>query len=95
VLSICGGVNVFASATPQVFQPSRETLLQLDPQVVLLGENLQSKRVRDETIYQGLAAYRRGQMLSVNADHILRPGPRLLDAAIEVCDVLDGVRAAK
>jgi iron complex transport system substrate-binding protein len=95
VLSICGGVNVFASASQQVFQPSRETLLQLDPQVVMRGATAHGNRNRDDGIYHGLAAYRRGQMLSVNADHILRPGPRLVDAAAEVCDLLDGVRAAK
>jgi iron complex transport system substrate-binding protein len=95
VLSICGGVNVFASASQQVFQPSRETLLQIDPQVVMRGASPHGNRDRDDGLYQGLAAYRRGQILSVNADHILRPGPRLIDAAAEVCDLLDGVRAAK
>jgi iron complex transport system substrate-binding protein len=95
VLSICGGVNVFASAAPQVFKPERETLLQLDPQVILRGATPQSNRFRDDGIYQGLAAHHRGQILSVNADHILRPGPRLIEAATEVCDLLDGVRAAQ
>jgi iron complex transport system substrate-binding protein len=95
VLSICGGVNVFASASQQVFQPSRETLLQIDPQVVMRGASPHGNRDRDDGLYQGLAAYRRGQILSVNADPILRPGPRLIDAAAEVCDLLDGVRAAK
>ncbi|MCA3029532.1 MAG: cobalamin-binding protein [Rhodocyclaceae bacterium] len=95
VLSICGGVNVFASASQQVFQPSHETLLQIDPQVVMRGASPHGNRDRDDGLYQGFAAYRRGQILSVNADHILRPGPRLIDAAADVCDVLDGVRAAK
>ncbi|MBC7623960.1 MAG: cobalamin-binding protein [Aeromicrobium sp.] len=94
VLSICGGVNVFANAATQVFQPSREVLLQLDPQVILLGASQQKRVGRDDAIYQGLAAYRRGKLLSISADHILRPGPRLLDAAAEVCNVLDGIRAA-
>jgi iron complex transport system substrate-binding protein len=95
VLSICRGVNIFASATPEVFQPSLETLLQLNPQVVLRGANPQSNRVHDDRIYQGLAAFRRGQIFSVNADLILRPGPRLIDAAAQVCGVLDGARTAK
>jgi len=88
-------MNVFASASQQVFQPSHETLLQIDPQVVMRGASPHGNRDRDDGLYQGFAAYRRGQILSVNADHILRPGPRLIDAAADVCDVLDGVRAAK
>jgi iron complex transport system substrate-binding protein len=95
VLSICGGVNVFASASGPVFQPSRETLLQLDPQVILRGANPQSNHIPDNDLYQGLAAHRRGQVKDVNADQILRPGPRLIDAAAEVCRLLDGVRATR
>ena len=48
---------------------------------------------RDKSRYAGVEAYRRGRIYALNADWVLRPGPRLLLAAEEICAVLDGARA--
>jgi ABC-type Fe3+-hydroxamate transport system substrate-binding protein len=95
VISACGGQNVFASASALVFQPSREQLLQQNPDVILRSASTVSPRKPDESVYEGLAAKQRGQIYTVNADHILRPGPRLADAAEQVCHLLDQARHAK
>lgn len=94
LVRLCGGKNIFAEATPLVFQPSREQLIVKQPDVILFGESGTNNagRARNNDAYTGLDAARRGDVLGVNADHLLRPGPRLIDAAEEVCRKIDAVR---
>jgi len=94
LVRLCGGKNIFADATQLVFQPSREQLVIKQPDVILFGESATSKsiRSRNNDAYNGLDAARRGDLLGISADHLLRPGPRLIDAADEVCRKMDAVR---
>ncbi len=95
VIRLCGGVNIFADVAQLVFQPSREQLLQKNPDVILFGAqptNAAHNRMRENEIYAGLRAVQRGNVLPITADYVLRPGPRLLDAADEICRQLDTVR---
>ncbi len=93
VIALCGGTNVFADAPSLVSQPPREELVKRDPEVILRGQSTNGSRAKDDSIYDGIRAGKRGWVLSVNADHILRPGPRLADAAQQVCGEFDRVRA--
>lgn len=97
LVRLCGGKNIFADATTLVFQPSREQLLIKQPDVILFGESRTSNpgQTRNNDVYTGLDASRRGDLLGINADHLLRPGPRLLDAADEVCRKMDAVRTRR
>ena len=94
LVRLCGGRNIFADATQLVFQPSREQLIIRQPDVILFGESATGKsgRTRNSDAYLGLDAARRGEQLGINADHLLRPGPRLIDAAEEMCRKFDTVR---
>jgi iron complex transport system substrate-binding protein len=90
VIRLCGGVNVFAEVRPLVFQPSREELIARNPRLILYGGNLPKER--DNAIYEGTTAKREDNIIRVHADHILRPGPRLIDGAEAVCAQIDAVR---
>jgi ABC-type Fe3+-hydroxamate transport system substrate-binding protein len=92
VIATCGGQNVFANAPALVFQPSREQLLQLNPEVILRGAPKGGAVNADEAVYDGLVAKQRNQIYAVAADQLLRPGPRLADAAEQVCMQFDKAR---
>ncbi len=97
VMRICGGDNVFANVAPLVFEPSREILLVKNPQVVIYGGQQPpgGDRSRDNGAYAGSHAAQTGQIVPVTADWIMRPGPRLIDAAEQMCGELDRVRRKK
>lgn len=93
-MRLCGGENVFANVAEMVIEPSRESLLKRGADVILRPASIQKDVARDKTLYAGLAAYRNGRIYPLNADWILRPGPRVLLATEEVCAALDLARAS-
>ncbi len=97
VIRTCGGENVFADVAPLVFAPSREMLLVKNPQVVLYGGTLHAAgdAARDNRAYAGSRAEQTGQVVAVTADWVMRPGPRLIDAAEQICGVLEHIRRKK
>ncbi len=95
IIATCGGQNIFASAPALVVQPSREQLLQRNPEVILRGAPKSGAVKSDDAVYEGLVAKRRNQIYAVDADHLLRPGPRLADAAEQVCQQFDQARQAR
>ncbi len=94
VMTLCGATNVFANIDQVTFTPSRESLLVKSPRIILHGaaSTEAQKTKRDNAIYAGLSAVTREHIFGIEADHILRPGPRLIDAAEAMCKVVDGVR---
>lgn len=91
-ISLCGGVNVFSDIAQIVLEPSREALLQRGADAILRPASIYKDVTRDKTLYSSLAAFRRGRIYALNADWILRPGPRVLLAAEEICAALDRAR---
>ncbi|MCY7387696.1 MAG: helical backbone metal receptor [Burkholderiales bacterium] len=88
-IKLCGGVNVFSDVAQVVLEPSREALLQRGADVILRPASIHNDVARDKALYSGLAAYGSNRVYAVNADWILRPGPRVLLAAGEICKALD------
>jgi len=93
MLVLCGGVNVFADAPGLVSEPTREALLQRGADAILYASPAAALS-RDFAIYKGLTAFREMRIYAVTADLALRPGPRLLPAAEEICTALDRARTA-
>ena len=87
VLALCGFRNVFADQQQPVFEPSRESLLRLAPQYVFYPRGRQGRGAGSFDHYHGTPAAQAGRFIGIEADHILRPGPRLIDAAETVCGV--------
>ena len=93
-VSLCGGVNVFSDVAQVVIEPSREELIKRGADAILRPASLNKDVARDKALYSGLSAYRSGRIYALNADWILRPGPRVLLAAEEICAALDLARAS-
>ncbi|MBV8624454.1 MAG: ABC transporter substrate-binding protein, partial [Herbaspirillum sp.] len=93
VLRLCGGRNVFAELPQLAPTVSVEAVLAADPQVILTPGDAKDQPLERWRQFPRLRAVRDGQLYSVNADWLNRAGPRILDAAAEVCGRLDQARA--
>ena len=93
-MKLCGGQNVFSDVAQMVIEPSREELLKRGAEVILRPASIHNDVARDKSLYAGLDAYRSGRIYAINADWVLRPGPRMLLAAEEICAALDQARAS-
>lgn len=96
-LRVCGGVNVFGQAGPAAPQVEMESLITANPQVILTTEE---QGGRDPVAFwrstaPHLPAVRLGRVISVPADTLYRPGPRLLDATAQLCEALEVIREAR
>ena len=95
MIAICGGMNAFADAPTLVSEPSREELFARKPDAILYGLGKPGEKSANQAVYADLPAARAGRMQGVTADHVFRPGPRLILAAAEICGALDRVRAVQ
>ncbi len=98
VIALCGGINVFADSPSLAPRISVEGVLAAQPDLVLVGRaGAGSAPVVDPTALSywqgvGLRAASLGQVYMVDADTIYRPGPRLIDAAAQICNVIHQAR---
>lgn len=93
ILRLCGARNVFAALPQAAPRVSVESVLAADPRAIVYPD---STGAAAERRFWGrfaqIKAVRRGDMLSVPADAITRPAPRLLQAARVLCRKLASVR---
>lgn len=93
ILELCGGDNVFA-AVPGLAPPvTLEAVIAANPQVVLSGTPGPDWR-ESWRAWPAVSAVATNTLYAVNADWLARPGPRLLDGALQVCAVLAEAREA-
>ncbi len=94
-LRLCGGVNVFGQAPVVAPQVGLENVLAARPDAVLAGVATPADTARNLAAWRGmgLPAARAGHVYGIDADALYRPGPRLIDAAEQLCADLDRVRA--
>lgn len=97
VLSTCGGQNVFSDSNYVAPSVSVEAVLARKPEILIIAsdrpKHLQERRYFWQTL--GLEAARHGRAQGVEADLLLRPGPRLIMAARRLCRILDEARQVR
>ncbi|SHH22785.1 ABC transporter substrate-binding protein [Pollutimonas bauzanensis] len=93
-LRICGGVNIYAGATAAAPQVSTEAILVAQPQVVITpaADAARLEAARSRWSQLRLPAALRGHIYGIDPDKLFRPGPRLIDAAEELCGYLEQAR---
>ena len=92
VLQLCGGRNIFADLPQLAPTVSVEAVLAADPQVILTPGDAKDQPLERWRQFPRLRAVRDGHLYTANADWLNRAGPRVLDAADEVCKRLDEAR---
>lgn len=98
VITLCGGVNVFGDSAALAPKISTESVLATRPDLVLVGRaGAPASPSPDPAALAywkaaGLSAARPERVFMMDADALYRPGPRLIDAASRICDVIEQVR---
>ena len=92
-IALCGGRTLFADTTAVTPTVSVEALAAARPDVIL-GPGADAALRAQWAPYGWLPAVRAGRVYGVQPDWVSRPGPRLLDAAREICRALDAARAS-
>jgi iron complex transport system substrate-binding protein len=97
----CGGVNVFAAESALVPQIGVEAAIAAAPDAIIAsggagaGEAGRAGPLEHWRRYPAIPAVARDFLFLVDWDAISRPGPRLLDAGLEICAHLDSVRRGR
>ncbi len=95
-ITTCGGRNVFADLGPIAPQVSIEAVLAANPQAIVTAEPgaQPSAALAMWQRFPTLAATRRGQFFTLDADRLNRHGPRLADEIEVLCAAIDQTRAS-
>lgn len=81
-LQRCHAVNVFANAPTLAPLVSTESLIAVEPDVIISGEPVLNQAIPGTKVH------------IVNADWLYRPGPRFAQAANRICDIIFQTRQA-
>lgn len=82
LLETAGGASVTANVESAYPRLSKETALALNPDVIILSESDDNREPND--VFKNSPAVRNGRVISVSADLLSRPGPRLVDALEQI-----------
>jgi len=95
-ISLCGGVNIFATQNALAPHVSLEAVIDANPQLILLGGlgEMQQAWLKNWQTKPFLNAQQNQQIISLNADHYHRPTGRLIDNLPFLCNVIDQARSA-
>jgi len=88
LISLCGGVNIFADLEGLAPLVSVEAVLERDPEVMLASSDAGADAFAEWDRWTDLAANRYGNRFIMPADEIGRATPRLVQAAGAVCEAL-------
>jgi iron complex transport system substrate-binding protein len=84
MITLAGGVNLFADVTEDWPQVSTEEVMKRDPDVILApdshGQELTPEKIQARPGWGNIKAVRQGRIVLVNGDIVSRPGPRLANA---------------
>ncbi|RUP85151.1 cobalamin-binding protein, partial [Corynebacterium propinquum] len=84
-LSVCGARNVFDDLKLPAPQVSIESVLQRNPEVILVGDQLQLEAWK---AWPQVAAVAQGRLLVVPDKGLERPSGQMLEAVARLCEVL-------
>ena len=94
VIRLCGGRNIFADATAFAPQVSIESVLRLNPQVIIASGMDQERPewLQEWRAWPSLRAVQNGQLKFIPPDIIQRQTPRILLGAVMMCEHLQNAR---
>ncbi len=90
LITICGGVNVFAGLSELAPAIDVEAVLVADPEAIVASGPAESLALWDR--FDTLRANQYGNRLTVEAAHLARASPRLDSAGRELCEIIDVAR---
>ena len=96
ILRVCGAANIFADALPLIPRVNTETILRRNPQVIVTtgvaGEH--ATRLDEWRQWPSLSAVKYNHLYAeVHPDLLHRQGPRILQGAEQLCELIDRARS--
>lgn len=93
-IALCGGRNVFADLAPVAPRISTEAVLARDPEIIVTAEPgaRPSPALASWQRFERIAAVRRNQLATLDADRINRHGPRIVEEIEVLCEAIDRAR---
>jgi len=94
VITLCGGVNVFAGLSQLAASVTKESVLAANPDVVIYGEQDMGEEIRHYwAAFPQSKAQKNHNLYSVNASLLGRYSQRMLDGAEQMCAALQTARS--
>lgn len=95
-ISLCGGRNVFGALSAPAPSIDIEAVVAAQPQVIIAGTDnaVPPAWLQAWKRWPELPAVRAGNLVTVDAMLLHRPGPRFIAGVAQLCAALDGARAA-
>lgn len=90
VLTHAGAESVTADVETAYPKLSKETALALDPDVIILSES--DDNLEPNEVFRNSAVIKNGRVISIDADLLSRPGPRLVNALEQIAGEMKGFR---
>lgn len=96
MITMAGGVNIMDDPALPWPNPSLESILEADPDVILVSGGAEMAQLFLEgEAYQDLSAVQNGHVYGVDADMSNRPGPRIVDSLGEFVTAINDALAAE
>lgn len=97
VIQLCGGENVFADAIPLVPRISVESVIRINPEVIVAATSDAEKPdwLDNWLNWPSVEAAQNNHLYAVDADFMHRHSSRILDGAEQLCEILETVRSSR
>lgn len=94
IINLCGGINVFSELEALTPVISREAVIASGAEVIVAGGmgNKRPEWANEWKSWRQLAAVKKEQIYFINPDIMQRVGPRILQGADRLCELLDNAR---
>lgn len=94
IIELCGGVNVFTDLSTLTPKISTEAVIASNAEVIVAGGmgNKRPEWLLEWKLWPQLPAVKNEQFYFVNPDILQRVGPRILQGADELCQLLEQAR---
>ena len=96
VITLCGGINIFAKQREIAPKVSVEAVIALDPELIITGvsDGQRPSWFDDWQRWPSITAVKKNQLFVVDADIMVRHAPRILLGAEQLCRYLVQARAS-
>lgn len=94
IIDLCGGRNLFADLPTLAPHIGIEAVLAAKPEVIIASDsdNESPKRLEIWRRWAELPAVAHGNLFTVSSDLVHRPGPRIVQGAVKICEILEIAR---
>jgi iron complex transport system substrate-binding protein len=82
LIRLSGGENVFSNALIQYPEISFESLIEMNPEILINGDHskINKSALEKDLKWMQISAVKNNRVYTIDADTVSRPGPRIVDA---------------